>query len=152
MVAKLWSLLLLACLVATAARTVEYGDYAPTMANWPVVSLVMVTDTSTTPYLMERAIAFARRQTYPNIELVIIDDNVVSRSDVIATDDLAWVRYEQCKRRTGVGVDVRWADNLAMALELARGSVIVQWDERDISLPNRVDAQVRMILEGDIGG
>jgi hypothetical protein len=104
----------------------------------PLVSCLMVTGKR--PGLAAVAIEAFRRQTYANRELVIVDDSGGGElGEVCDLDDpkIRWVRLP--------------AENLTLgalrnrALAEARGEVLCQWDDDDLSAPLRLERQVQVL-------
>jgi glycosyltransferase involved in cell wall biosynthesis len=104
----------------------------------PLVSCLMVTGRR--PHLAALAIEAFRRQTYPHKELVIIDD---SGSDAVGEiladgdDAIRWIRVPQENKPLGA------LRNLALAE--AKGDLLCQWDDDDLSAPARIERQVRAL-------
>jgi hypothetical protein len=143
-------LLLLCCyplaVSSESSRTVTFDD-----VETPLVSLLMPVDLTASPFFVEVAISHARRQTYRNIQIIVVDDGTAPRHDLIKISDLTWVRYEHVRAAKGASLAERAQRKLALALEAAQGSIIVQWDEMEVSKPSRVEAQVRLIISGTVG-
>lgn len=109
----------------------------------PLVSCLMVTGRR--PALAELAMRCFSRQTYPNRELIVIDD---SGTDALAA---AVERHDG-----GPGATVRWLRlppegkplgalrNIALAE--ARGEYLCQWDDDDLSAPERLQRQTAALL------
>ena len=89
-----------------------------------------------------RFIAQARRnvlrQDYPRLELVVIDDGTEPVADLL--DGLPNCRYVHLDQRVTIG------KKRNLACELARGDIIVQWDDDDWYGPHRVSRQVEQIV------
>jgi hypothetical protein len=109
----------------------------------PLVSCLMVTGRR--PALAELAMGCFRRQTYPNRELIVVDDS--------GTDALA----EAVDHHDGgPGASIRWLRlppegqplgalrNIALAE--ARGEFLCQWDDDDLSAPERLRRQAAALL------
>jgi glycosyltransferase involved in cell wall biosynthesis len=110
----------------------------------PLVSCIM--PTSGRPEWVGQAIRYFQRQDYPNLELVIVD---ASPDHALAPlPDDPRIRRERISVRATIGAMRN------RACELARGEIVIQWDDDDWYAPERVSAQVRPILEGraDITG
>jgi glycosyltransferase involved in cell wall biosynthesis len=86
-------------------------------------------------------------QTYPNIEIVVIDGGGTEPMGEVAKKFLATSRFK--------GTLFRQPENLGMMMdrqrgyELARGEYVCFLDGDDLAFPNRVEKQVGQILEHD---
>jgi glycosyltransferase involved in cell wall biosynthesis len=78
-------------------------------------------------------------QTYPERELVIVDDGARPVADLIPDD--ARVRYVRLDRRTVLGTKRN------IAAENARGDVLVHWDDDDWSHPARLARQAAALSD-----
>jgi hypothetical protein len=83
------------------------------------------------------AIAYFLRQDYPRRELVVVDDGADAVADLIPDDPR--VRYVRLDERLVLG------EKRNRACELARGEVIVHWDDDDWQAPGRLTYQVRQL-------
>jgi glycosyltransferase involved in cell wall biosynthesis len=106
----------------------------------PAVSCLMVTKDR--PSLAARAIACFRAQTYPNVELVVVDDS---------TDDTLQRHIKSLGDRRihhqwlpGDGRTLGELRNLAV--EHAAASYVCQWDDDDLYDPERVERQLAALL------
>lgn len=91
----------------------------------PKISCLMVT--ANRPHLMKRSVACYLNQSYPNKELVVVDDGAVDCSDVLAdvpSDELIYRRLPS-ENRLCLGA----LRNLT--LDLCTGSYMAQWDDDD---------------------
>jgi glycosyltransferase involved in cell wall biosynthesis len=104
----------------------------------PLVSCIM--PTSGRPEWVGQAIRYFQRQDYPNLELVIVDAS--ADAALAALPDDPRIRRERIASGASIGAMRN------RACDLARGEVIVHWDDDDWYAPQRVSAQVRPILEG----
>ena len=87
------------------------------------------------------AVAQFLRQDYPNRELIVLDDGEHSVEDLMPDD--ARVRYVREERRSPVGVKRN------RLCDLARGDVILHWDDDDWIAPWRVSYQIdRLVAMG----
>jgi glycosyltransferase involved in cell wall biosynthesis len=106
------------------------------------VSCVMVT--ANRKALCRRAVLCFERQTYPTRELVVIDDGEQDLADVLCRLGAGQVIYRKIPPS---------ADNVLgrlrnIALEIATGAVIAQWDDDDWYHPERLAKQVAALEEG----
>jgi glycosyltransferase involved in cell wall biosynthesis/GT2 family glycosyltransferase len=119
-------------------------DPVPVPAGQPLVSCVMVTRDR--PGFVLQSIRYFLRQDYPNCELIILDDGPGDLSDRIGSDPR--IRYVKLPRTMSIGAKRN------RGCELARGSLIAQWDDDDWYAPDRISLQVEPLLAGgaDITG
>jgi len=115
-----------------------------TSQNMPLISCIMPTGNRTDFAL--QAIRYFQRQDYPAHELIILDDGSDHLSERLPEDSR--VRYYHLDSKLSIGAKRN------KACELARGSIIAQWDDDDWYAPNRLSAQVAPLLTGvaDISG
>ena len=85
------------------------------------------------------ALAFFLRQDYEPRELIVVDDGDDPVADLMPQD--ARVRYVRLDRRQTVGAKRN------IACRLARGDVIVHWDDDDWMADWRLTYQVAQLLE-----
>lgn len=105
----------------------------------PLVSCLMVTGNR--PELAALAIEAFRRQTYRHRELVIIDDSgndLLGRGLEEGAQDIRWIQVPPEGKPLGA------LRNLALAE--ARGDLLCQWDDDDLSAPTRLERQVRVFF------
>jgi glycosyltransferase involved in cell wall biosynthesis len=110
----------------------------------PLVSCIMATYNRRDFVL--QSIRYFQRQDYPARELIILDDGTDDLGDQIPED--SHIRYLRMAPRLSIGTKRN------RGCELARGSIIAQWDDDDWYAPGRLSAQVAPILAGeaDISG
>lgn len=108
----------------------------------PKVSCVMVTANRT--HIAKRAINCFKNQTYPNKELVIVDDGNEDYSDLLG--ELNDNEYIYHKIETDDKVKLGQLRNLS--LDVARGEIIAQWDDDDWYHPDRLKKQIELIQKG----
>jgi glycosyltransferase involved in cell wall biosynthesis len=105
----------------------------------PLLSCIMPT------YNRRRFIPLAlerfREQSYPNRELIVIDDGSDPIGDLVRDEPA--VRYIRLPRRTSIG----GKRNLACAE--ARGELVAHWDDDDWYAPDRLMRQAAPILRGE---
>jgi glycosyltransferase involved in cell wall biosynthesis len=98
----------------------------------PLVTCIMPTNNRRD--LVGRAVAYFGRQDYPNRELIVVDDGDEPVGDIVSVDQK--VRYVRLDRRLVLG------EKRNLACELARGSVIVHWDDDDWYAAHRISYQL----------
>ena len=110
----------------------------------PLVSCIMPT-ANRRPFVLQ-AIRYFQRQTYPNIELVIVDDGHDAISDVVPSDPR--IQYHRLSGKHTIGAKRNFA------CEKASGEIIVHWDDDDWMAPWRISYQVDGLLQNraDITG
>jgi O-antigen biosynthesis protein len=81
-----------------------------------------------------QAVRYFLQQDYPGKELIVVDDGPQPVSDLLPADPR--IVYHRLEARTVLGTKRN------LACELARGSVIVHWDDDDWSSRERVSVQV----------
>ena len=94
--------------------------------------------TADRPELVEHAMRYFLRQDYPARELVVVDDGLERVERAVAVDGR--VRYAGLERPAVLGAKRN------RACELARGEVIVHWDDDDWMAPDRLSRQVGALL------
>jgi glycosyltransferase involved in cell wall biosynthesis len=127
--------------VATANRTAaEPQAESPA----PLVSCVMATRDRAEFVL--QSISYFQRQDYPARELIIIDDGRDNLEDTLPVDSR--IRYVRLPQQQSIGAKRN------LGCELARGDIIVHWDDDDWYSPERLSAQAAPLLSGgaDISG
>src|SRR5690606_30534279 len=107
----------------------------------PLVSCLMVTRDR--PELARRAIACFLAQTWPHRELVIVDDGDRSYDDLVASYDDPRIRYV----RLPSSPSQRLGALRNASQDLARGEYRVQWDDDEWYHPERIERQMRPILD-----
>lgn len=113
---------------------------APRSAQ-PLVSCIM--PTANRRQWVPSAIDYFLRQDYPNRELVVLDDGEDRVSDLIPTDPR--IRYVSVDRRSVLG------EKRNRACELARGELIVHWDDDDWQASHRLRYQVEALEASGAG-
>ena len=108
----------------------------------PVVTAIMPTHEERAPFFVQ-AIEQLCRQTYPNIQLVILDGSSTQK---------AWAKSHLQRRAkswiTYVYLDkpVTGGKKRNLGVKVAKGSIIVHWDDDDFYLKSRVQDLVQPIL------
>jgi glycosyltransferase involved in cell wall biosynthesis/GT2 family glycosyltransferase len=88
-----------------------------------------------------QAIEYFQRQDYPARELIIVDDGPEELAPQLPGDPR--IRYERLPPGRSIGAKRN------RACELARGSLIAQWDDDDWYAPGRLSAQAAPLLAGE---
>ncbi len=112
------------------------------MNRRPKVSCLLVT--ANRLHLCRRAIRCYQNQTYPNKELVVIDDGNQDLSpifSVLPADELIYVRIEP-------DLDNVLGKLRNVALETATGEYMAQWDDDDWYHPERLERQASVLDNG----
>lgn len=104
--------------------------------QFPLVSCIM--PTANRRRFVEKAIDYFRRQTYPNLELVVIDDGI---DDGI--DDLCVGGNIFC---TGLSRITPVGQKRNVACKMSAGEYIAHWDDDDWQSPERIAVQVDALI------
>ena len=112
---------------------------APEQSPAPLVSCVM--PTFDRRVFVPQSVSYFLRQDYPAKELIIVDDSPEPVSDLLPADPR--IVYHRLETRTVLGAKRN------LACDLARGSIIVHWDDDDWASPDRVSVQVAALTGGD---
>ena len=112
-----------------AARSPAAGAAAP---STPLVSCLM--PTADRRRFVAQSIACFLRQDYPERELIVLDDGRDRVADLIPPDPR--IRYVALDEKLVLG------DKRNRACELARGEILVHWDDDDWHAPSRLSYQV----------
>ncbi|MCP5151013.1 MAG: glycosyltransferase [Chromatiales bacterium] len=119
-------------------------DVAAARALWgdtpPLVSCLMVT--ARRVELALRAVECFRRQTYPTRELVVVDDD----PDPTLGTALARLRDPSIRHLRLAPGEASLGALRNHAVQQARGALIAQWDDDDLSDPARLEIQVSALL------
>jgi hypothetical protein len=103
----------------------------------PLVSCIMLT--ADRRAFVPHAIRCFQRQDYAKRELIILDDGSDPVPDLIPDDPR--IRYTRLDRRRTIGAKHN------LGCELARGEIIVHWDDDDWFAPWRISYQVSELLK-----
>ena len=110
---------------------------APPQSPAPLVSCVMPTWDRRS--FVPQSVRYFLRQDYPARELVIVDDGPEPVHDLVPADPR--IVYHRLGSRTVLGTKRN------LACDLARGSVIMHWDDDDWASPRRVSVQVAALIQ-----
>ena len=106
--------------------------------NTPLVSVVMLTYKRAD--ILPEAIDSVLAQTYPDFELIILNDGSPDNTDeVVKKYQDKRIRYYKNKQNKGI------AYSRNRATSLARGKYIMIMDDDDISLPTRIEKQTEYL-------
>jgi len=119
------------------------------MKDFPLASIVIVTYKQQD--FIRETLRGAFAQTYPNLEIVISDDCSPDNTWQVIEEEVnnykGSHRIKLNRNRTNIGIGA----NIAVALRMAEGEIIVQNDGDDISLPNRVEKTVETFAQEGLG-
>jgi hypothetical protein len=111
----------------------------PRITTAPVAPLVTcIMPTFNRRRFVEQAVRNIRRQDYPAIELVVVDDGSEPVADLL--DSLPNTQYLRLDRRQTIG------HKRNLACEAASADIVIQWDDDDWYGPHRVSRQVDQII------
>lgn len=112
-----------------------------TAAEPPLISCLMVTRNRAA--LARRALRCFAAQTWPRTELVVVDDGAEDYEPVLAPfRERCTIRYERLPPDPARSLGA--ARNIA--LDLARGELIAQWDDDEWYHPDRLTVQAQALL------
>ncbi len=111
----------------------------PRAGTVPLVSCIMPTYNRRS--FLPLALARFREQSYPNRELIVIDDGSDPVGDRLRAEPA--VRYLRIDRRISIGAKRN------LACEQARGEIVAHWDDDDWYSADRLERQVAPILRGE---
>jgi hypothetical protein len=120
-------------------QVIRAGTPASPPDSQPLVSCIMPTY-NRRPFI-PLALARFREQSYPNRELIIVDDGTDAIGDLVRHEPA--VRYVRLDRRTTIGAK----RNLACAR--ARGEIVAHWDDDDWYSVDRLARQAAPIVRGE---
>lgn len=105
-----------------------------------LVSVIMSVYNTPLEYLRE-AVASILKQTYKNLEFVIVDDGSSDNDVIDYLNKLPTLdnRVKLIKNITNIGL----TKSLNIAIENSHGKYLARMDADDISLPNRIEEQVK---------
>ena len=113
------------------------------MNNNPLVSVIMSAYNSEN--YIAKSIESITEQSYKNIEFLIIDDNSQDNtSEVIKDYEKFDKRIKFISNQKNIGL----TKSLNKAIKLSQGKLVARQDDDDISLPNRLEIQVKYICTG----
>ncbi len=115
--------------------------------NEPLISVIMPCYKESLPVLKE-AVFSILKQTYRNLELIVIVDNPSASENIKFLHDACVddKRIFIIVNEENIGI-VR---SLNKAITLARGDYIARMDADDVSLPKRLEKQLSYLLEFDL--
>jgi glycosyltransferase involved in cell wall biosynthesis len=121
-------------------RTFRRSSKAPieVVNSTPLISCIM--PTFKRRLFLPQAITYFRRQTYPNTELVIVDDGPDMPADLIPSDDR--IHYIRLDKQVTVG------HKRNIAVQRSNGEFIAHWDDDDWYSPDRLQHQIQAMQTG----
>ena len=98
----------------------------------PLVSLIVLT--CNRPGFLHLALELAAAQTYPNLEVVVVDDgtHAIQRSQLRRHDKLQSTRLVRLAARASIGAKRN------AGVRAAKGQVLLTWDDDDLHPPDQV--------------
>src|SRR5947208_4146282 len=97
----------------------------------PLISCIMPTGGRAA--FARQAVQYFLRQTWPNKELVIVDDGDEDLGRELPVDRR--IRYIQMPRKLSIG------EKRNLAIEASQGTLLAHWDDDDWYAPHRLEAQ-----------
>lgn len=104
----------------------------------PLISVIMPVYNGM-PYL-EQAIESILKQSYKNLELIIVDDKSTDDS-VLFAKKIKDTRVRIIRNLKNIGI----ANSLNIAIDSSRGDYIARMDADDISMPKRLEKQLKFL-------
>jgi glycosyltransferase involved in cell wall biosynthesis/GT2 family glycosyltransferase len=111
-----------------------YAARSPAAPAPPLTLVSCIMPTADRRHLVEQSIRYFLRQDYPSRELIVLDDGDDRVEDLVPDD--ARIRYVGLERRLVLGAKRN------RGCELARGDVIVHWDDDDWMAPHRLRYEI----------
>ena len=112
---------------------------------YPKVSVIM--PTCKRAHFLVRAIESVLNQTYPNIEVVVVDDNSDDNESRLGTESVMQkyslderVKYIQNKDKCGGGISRNFG------IEAAKGEYITFLDDDDMYTPPKIESQLKFMM------
>ncbi|MEZ4771302.1 MAG: glycosyltransferase [Caldilineales bacterium] len=105
----------------------------------PLVTCIMPTG-NRADYVLQ-SVHYLQRQDHANWELIIVDDGSDDLAGRLPADPR--IRHQQVRRGLSIGAKRNHA------CELARGEIVVQWDDDDWYGPARLSRQIAPLLAGE---
>lgn len=109
------------------------------MSEYPLVSIIIITYNDRT--YIGGAIDSALSQTYPNCEVIVVDDGSVDETGKFITDRYG-DRVQYCWKENGGQGSAR-----SLGLQMACGKYIQNLDSDDLLLPDKIKNQVNYLQE-----
>lgn len=104
--------------------------------------------TANRPGFVARAIALFEAQTYPNRELIIIDDGEVDLSNIVNSSSLRdAIHYYRLSSDCGLNL----GQLRTKSIEVADGDWCIQWDDDEWYHPERIERQLHEAKSQSVG-
>lgn len=115
------------------------------MSSLPLISCVMVT--ADRHRFCGRAIKSYIDQSYPNKELIVLDNGETPMDDLLVDVPDSEIRYTRVTKTP----DMTLGDLRNESLSLVGGDIVVpQWDDDDWSPPNRLEYQYQSLVSHEV--
>jgi O-antigen biosynthesis protein len=119
----------------THAKTKKHSEHGAD--GLPLVSCIM--PTRNRGELARQAIRMFLAQTYPNRELIVVDDGEEDLGEIGSDQG---IKLERLSKAHALGAKRN------IACELARGDLVAHWDDDDWYAPDRLARQVEAMIDG----
>lgn len=110
--------------------------------NTPLVSIIITTHNR--PVLLKRAIESALAQTYPNKEIIVVDDNSDDETQLVCRN-YSEIRYINITSQESKGGN--YARNIG--IKASQGYYVELLDDDDYWLPEKTLSQVTLLENND---
>ena len=128
-----------------SAGDLKYRSIEPPVSERPLVSCLMVTRGNLD--ILRHSVECYARQSWDHRELVVVTD--VDRSRAVG-DLLNAVQLKRAQV-VGVGPGMTLGDLRNIAIARARGAILIQWDDDDLSDPDRIAVAVDLLRREAVG-
>ena len=115
------------------------------------IKVSVIVPTHNRPHFLGRTISSLLAQTYPNVEIVVVDDNVSGSPSRADTEALMQkyashsnIVYIQNEKPLGGG------PSRNAGIEAASGDYVTFLDDDDVYLPEKIDTQLSFMLKNDL--
>ncbi len=109
--------------------------------SFPLVSIVIPAYNASA--FLKNALSSCVEQTYSNIEIILVDDGSTDNTREIVNEFIDLKNFRYIKNEQNAGLIF----TLNRGIDQAQGQFIARMDADDISLPTRIEKQVKVLLE-----